>query len=201
MPKGPTKRRPQTVARLLDAALAAFAENGFHVTTIEQVCARAGYTRGAFYSNFASMDELFFALFDQHAEREFAWLSGKLDKLADDGSIEQVFALLAEVTQEDADWFLISAEFTLYALRNPEAAAVLREHNERHRAGIARLIEYFLARSGRRTDRDLGEMARVFIAIRDGALAQSHAEPDRLPFGTLEQIYWPVLFRALTEPA
>lgn len=136
------------------------------------------------------MDELFFALFDQHAEQEFAWLSGKLDKLADDGSIEQFFALLAEVTQEDADWFLISAEFTLYSLRNPEAAAVLRDHNERHRGGIARLIEYFLARSGRQTDRDLGEMARVFIAIRDGALAQSHAEPDlTLPDGRALHAY------------
>ncbi|NUR25913.1 MAG: helix-turn-helix transcriptional regulator, partial [Catenulispora sp.] len=48
MPKGMTKRRPQTLSRLLDAALEAFAATGFGGTRIEDVCERAGYTGGAF---------------------------------------------------------------------------------------------------------------------------------------------------------
>lgn len=69
MPKGLTKRRPRTRARLLEAALAVFAERGFHGTSIEDICQQAGFTRGAFYSNFASKDELFLALFDAHTEQ------------------------------------------------------------------------------------------------------------------------------------
>ncbi|WP_279579783.1 TetR/AcrR family transcriptional regulator [Fodinicola feengrottensis] len=77
MPKGPTRRRPRTVARLLDAALELFAEQGFGSTTIGQVCERAGYTRGAFYSNFATMDDLFYALFDAHSEDEVGGTTGR----------------------------------------------------------------------------------------------------------------------------
>ena len=76
MPKGPTKRRPETRRRLLDAALAVFAEKGFNGARIEDVCAAAGYTRGAFYSNVATKEELFFALCDDHAARCFCPAGG-----------------------------------------------------------------------------------------------------------------------------
>jgi AcrR family transcriptional regulator len=56
-----TKRRAETRQRLLQAALEVFAQEGFGRSTVDQVCARAGYTRGAFYSNFATLDELFLA--------------------------------------------------------------------------------------------------------------------------------------------
>ena len=55
----PTRRRAETRSRLLRAALEVFSEKGFGRTTVDDVCARAGYTRGAFYSNFVSLDELF----------------------------------------------------------------------------------------------------------------------------------------------
>src|SRR5687767_2262794 len=51
---------------LLDAALQLFIERGVEGTSIEQVTAHAGYTRGAFYSNFTSKEELFL-----HTARHF----------------------------------------------------------------------------------------------------------------------------------
>ncbi|MFJ1546009.1 TetR/AcrR family transcriptional regulator [Streptomyces sp. NPDC088246] len=67
MPKGPTKRRPQTTARLLEAAQETFTERGFHGSSFEVICERAGLTCGALYSNFRAREKLFFALFDLHA--------------------------------------------------------------------------------------------------------------------------------------
>ena len=58
MPPRVTKRRAETRQRLLDAALLVFAEDGFGRVSVEDVCERAGYTRGAFYSNFSSLDEV-----------------------------------------------------------------------------------------------------------------------------------------------
>ena len=46
-----------------------FAEKGYGHVTIEDVCEAAGYTRGAFYSQFESLEELFFLLYDQWAAR------------------------------------------------------------------------------------------------------------------------------------
>ncbi len=63
-----TRRRVRTRAKLLDAAFAVFAAKGFGRVSIEEVCEAAGYSRGAFYSNFGSLDELFFALYRDRAE-------------------------------------------------------------------------------------------------------------------------------------
>jgi len=51
----------------MQAATTLFAERGFGQVSIEQICEAAGYTRGAFYSNFDSVDELFFALYSERA--------------------------------------------------------------------------------------------------------------------------------------
>src|SRR5512133_3917578 len=48
----------QTRERLLDAALKLFIKVGIDAASLEEVAETAGYSRGAFYSNFASKDEL-----------------------------------------------------------------------------------------------------------------------------------------------
>ncbi|MDT7695335.1 MAG: hypothetical protein QOI75_4702, partial [Pseudonocardiales bacterium] len=120
MPRGLTKRRPETRARLLDAALDTFAETGFHAATIEQICERAGFTRGAFYSNFATKDELFYALFERNAARVVERMESVAAQV--DGALpwsRQVAELTSSVGPDDRRWFLISTEFTLHAIRNP----------------------------------------------------------------------------------
>src|SRR5258708_16072664 len=62
-----TKRRAETRANLIEAAFRVFAGKGFGQVRIDDVCAAAGYTRGAFYSNFDSLEELFFTLYDESA--------------------------------------------------------------------------------------------------------------------------------------
>ncbi|NUR95181.1 MAG: helix-turn-helix transcriptional regulator, partial [Kribbellaceae bacterium] len=65
----PKRRRSNTRARLLEGALEVFAERGFHGASVEDICERAGFTRGAFYSNFGSKDELVLALFQATTDR------------------------------------------------------------------------------------------------------------------------------------
>jgi TetR/AcrR family acrAB operon transcriptional repressor len=48
----------QTRTRIVDAALAAFAEHGVRATTLEDVAVRAGVTRGAVYWHFANRPAL-----------------------------------------------------------------------------------------------------------------------------------------------
>lgn len=58
------EQRDRTRIRLLEAAAAAFAEHGVDGAAIDDIAARAGFTRGAFYSNFADKTELLIALCD-----------------------------------------------------------------------------------------------------------------------------------------
>lgn len=201
MPKGVTGRRPRTRAALLEAALETFAEHGFHAASIEQICERAGYTRGAYYSNFASKEELFLALFDEHSERIVQRLAEAVDALGpDDYTLERVAELASRVEPDERDWYLVSTEFTLHAIRDPQAAWVLARHDARLRAEIARAIELVLRRSGRELTVDADRFARMIVALREGGLAQSYVEPAALPPGTLERDFLAPLLAACTRP-
>src|SRR3954452_23252232 len=61
--------RDDTRDKLFEAAARVFDEQGINAASIEAVAAAAGFTRGAFYSNFASKDELIFAMLENHVEQ------------------------------------------------------------------------------------------------------------------------------------
>ncbi len=199
MPKGVTKRRPRTRAALLQAALQTFAEQGFHAASIEQICERAGYTRGAFYSNFSSKDELFLALFDEHSERIVTRITELVDSIAAaDLTLQRLVDVLSDIEPAERDWYLVTTEFTLHAIRDPQAAWVLARHDARLRAEIARCLTEHLGRAGRVLTVDPDELARLLIAIREGGLAQSYVEPEQLPPGRLERSFLAPLLTALS---
>lgn len=53
-----TARRRETRARIVEAAMDQFGRNGIDATSVEQLCEAAGFSRGAFYSNFDSKDDV-----------------------------------------------------------------------------------------------------------------------------------------------
>ncbi|MEU5220050.1 helix-turn-helix domain-containing protein [Streptomyces sp. NPDC020807] len=203
MPRGApgvARRRPQTRAALLKAALEVFAEHGFHAATIEQICERAGYTRGAYYSNFAGKDELFLALFDEHSERIVRRLSEAIDALTpEECTLPRIAELAARIEPDERDWYVVTTEFTLRAIRDPQTAWVLARHDERLRAEIARGLTLVLRRAGRELTVDADRFARLVVALREGGLAQSYVEPEALPPGTLEREFLAPLLEASTR--
>jgi len=54
----------ETRAALIRAGLAAFAEEGLDAPSLDAICARAGYTRGAFYVHFAGREEFVVAVME-----------------------------------------------------------------------------------------------------------------------------------------
>ncbi len=55
---GLSRKRAQTQIKLMRAAAEVFTERGIMASTVEQICERAGFTRGAFYSNFETKEAL-----------------------------------------------------------------------------------------------------------------------------------------------
>lgn len=198
MPKGPTKRRPQTNARLLDAAFEVFAERGFHGASIGEICDRAGLTTGAFYSNYKTKDELFFALFEIHSSRVLDQVAQAIDDVADEPDPLTALFRRTEIDEYERRWYLVSTEFTLYAIRHPDTARILAEHDARLRAELVRLFDRALRGTGSAKPIDLDSLARLVVALREGSLAQSLVEPDQLPHGALESRYLPLVIKALT---
>ena len=67
-----TARRAQTRERLMAAARSVFAERGIEAASVEEICETAGFTRGAFYSNFSGRSELVLAMIQQSIRTQFA---------------------------------------------------------------------------------------------------------------------------------
>src|SRR5215467_13443079 len=61
--------RDDTRDKLFEAAARVFEDQGIGGASIEAIAAAAGFTRGAFYSNFASKDELIIAMLEDHVEQ------------------------------------------------------------------------------------------------------------------------------------
>ena len=132
-----TGRRLRTRANLLEAAFSVFAAKGFGHVSIEEVCEAAGYTRGAFYSNFAGLDEMFFALYAQRAGLIAEQVSGALATGGPDLDVAAAVDRVAEVLLLDRDWLLVKTDFLVHAARDPEVARALLEHRTRLRRAVA----------------------------------------------------------------
>ncbi|MBI1385784.1 MAG: TetR family transcriptional regulator [Rhizobiales bacterium] len=62
--------------KILSAALAVIREKGYSATTVEELCAKAGVTKGAFFHHFASKEELAVAAARHWAETTGAFFAG-----------------------------------------------------------------------------------------------------------------------------
>src|SRR5439155_26468515 len=96
------ERRAQTRADLLDAAGRVFVERGFEGASIEAIAEEAGYTRGAFYSNFQSKEQLFAELLQQKAYSQYT----EMAKTSVPATLREAGERLAEIQGDPAGQWL-----------------------------------------------------------------------------------------------
>lgn len=151
-----TRSREHTRERLIDAAFEVFAETGLNAASVEQIVERAGFTRGAFYSNFDSKVELFFAIADDKYARASEGLQAGVDAiLAEElpvghpittDALETIVTRVLGLTVADMNLALFESEFEALALRDPEIAERYAGHTRAVVSGLAELLEAALAR-------------------------------------------------------
>jgi AcrR family transcriptional regulator len=116
--KVPSRKRRETVKRLIDAADAVIGEKGFQRASLDEIAARAGMTKGAIYSNFESKEHLFWAVL---GNRRIAIPSEwKSDRSMRENLRVAATAFAANLKQSRPSAGVL-AEFILYALSNEEA--------------------------------------------------------------------------------
>jgi AcrR family transcriptional regulator len=120
-----SSRRRQTRERLVTAATELFAEKSVEATSVEELCERAGFTRGAFYSNFDSKEELCLEIVRQRGQQLLATTERALAMLPDtpigdrlDEMIAKVVAVVDLGSTLDDNWVLVRQELRLFAYRN-----------------------------------------------------------------------------------
>ncbi len=130
------ERRDQTRRALLDAAAAVFAQRGYHAVSLDEIAARAGYTRGALHYNFAGKHELLLELLDERLAARGAALPNT------NATPDEIVGALPF----DREFGLLFLEFAAAAARDPEIGAALRQRLASGRRenvpAVAQLLEH-----------------------------------------------------------
>jgi AcrR family transcriptional regulator len=188
-------RRRATRERVLEAASEVFAERGFHGATVEDICERAGFTRGAFYSNFSSKDDLVLELSRRHAEDlvERIRRASKREHASAEDVLRDVLTAMADDTRSKERWLVLTTEFTLHAIRDATARRAWAAQQRRVRDELVAVVDEAVSRQGLTLPLPTELFVLAAIALAQGALTQRLVEPRSLSVGQLERTVLPIL--------
>lgn len=171
--------RAETRQRLLEAAATTFASKGISAATIEDICAEAGFSRGAFYSNFKAKDELVLVILEEHLTANLA----EIDRLFDVSEDTEDFIQSMESedrrrTDPTRGNGLLYIELVLYALRNPANRPRLVERQRRSYEKTKQILAKIEASAGVEIPGRTDDMAALILAFDDGVLLHQLVDPD-----------------------
>ena len=192
------EQRAQTRADLLEAAAEVFARNGYHGTSVDMVAEAAGYTKGAVYSNFESKEELFLALLEARLEDSLGSMQDVMDTAAPEDRPAAFGRRRSEIAQWEPQWFMLEAEFELYAARNPEVRDRVAARQRQTRGVIEQALQQHIDDLGLKPAYPVDQLARLIVAAGDGMSLMALNNPDTTDTNELMRILLEVLAKGAT---
>lgn len=117
-PRAISRKKRETIRRLVEAAATVIAEKGFQRATLDEIAERAGMTKGAIYSNFEGKEHLFWAVLGSRRLTIASEWRG--DRSMRENLHANALDFCANLKESRAHAGLL-AEFVLYALSHEEA--------------------------------------------------------------------------------
>lgn len=176
-----------TRERLRSAAVREFAQRGVSAASIDRIAEAAGFSRGAFYSNYDSKRSLLLELVTENQVAEIEFWQASIDRAED---IETLFLELE--TRFNAfvargDWGILGVEFQLEAERDPEFGRIYRDHSAALATRVTDMVRSLYRKAGR-DDADADTTTLALHALSLGlTLLNSHSQllKDRSPGAVL----------------
>jgi len=171
-----------TCEKLFEAAARVFEEQGIGGASIEAVAAAAGFTRGAFYSNFKSKDELIIAMLEDHVEQS---IRRNLDLLARHKNIADFIDALKTMDRSRQDPLgrapLLHMEMILFVARAEKRRPDLAKRLRARRKLITDIVETTLKNSGRNGALNPTWTGAILLALEDGFRLHRLIDPETTP--------------------
>jgi AcrR family transcriptional regulator len=184
-PPVPRLNREESQARtknlLIEAARAEIIRNGFAQASVRDIADAAGFSQGAFYSNFPDKEAILIELVQRHQSEERAKIEAALGSAQGDAAAAMAqIEKWAATINSDPGSAILSTELQLHALRSPSFAQAYTELNRKHRRALTTTIAKLFDMLGRKPPADPAELATGFIALGRGmALMSKDFEPNR----------------------
>ncbi|MEV4421776.1 TetR/AcrR family transcriptional regulator [Patulibacter sp. NPDC049589] len=190
-PSRPTRKEQQarTRAALLRSAAKVMAAKGLPGASIAEIVEDAGFTKGAFYANFASKDELLLAVLDETFGRAIRDIEGAVEGNAgvEAQAREAGDAWLTQLAQDPAGGRLF-LELMVHATRDETFRTAYVERQHVLRARVTEIYEARAAELGLTAPFPLARAAQMTSAMAHGVALARLVEPDAVGddlFGTM----------------
>jgi AcrR family transcriptional regulator len=175
------EKQAETRAALLESAANVFALRGFQAASVEEITESAGYSRGAFYSNFDTKEELFLALIESRTEKNLRDIAEAFrEGDTPEERIRSGGAFVDSMAGRDRQWCVLYMEFWARAVRDPKLRSRFSKQYEVWRDGIALMIEAQNEELGLDLDAPPRELASGLIALCEGQVLQRLIDPGGL---------------------
>ena len=174
--------RDDTCDKLFEAAAQVFEGQGIGGASIEAITAAAGLTRGAFYSNFKSKDELIIAMLEAHVEQS---IRRNLDLLARHKSPSDYIDALKRMDRSLQDPLgrspLLHMEMILFVARAEKRRPELAKRLRARRKLVADIVETTLKNSGKARSVNPAWAGAILLAMEDGFRLHRLIDPETTP--------------------
>ena len=184
------EKQSRTRSALLDAGARVFVTHGFQGASVELIASEAGYTRGAFYSNFSSKEQLFAELLQDRVYsiyREMAETSAGAER----PTLRQVGEQLAAIQGDpDGQWlFRLWLELLAHAGRDKQFRQIAAGFWSANRALTSNSIDSAYASDGGKPPISPDHLASAMIALDIGLALQHFVDPDAVPLDLYPELY------------
>lgn len=186
------ERQAETRRLLLEAAEDVFRRRGFTGSSVEEIAEQAGFTRGAFYSNFESKEALFIELLHARVYDEFRRMLEGTSQEEGSPRARMVSNAreLARRYEHGQRWlFELWLECLAHAARHPDFATLPATFWRGNRRLVAGQIETMYAAAGERPPIDPKHLASAMTALDIGLAVQNLVDPEEVPLDLYPQLY------------
>jgi AcrR family transcriptional regulator len=184
------EKQARTRAALLDAGARVFVTHGFQGASVELIASEAGYTRGAFYSNFSSKEELFAELLQERVYSIYRQMA-ETSAGPEPPTLRQVGEQLAAIQADpDGGWlFRLWLELLAHAGRDEQFRQIAAGFWSANRKLIAAAIESTHPSQGAELPVPAERLASAMIALDIGLALQHFVDPEAVPLDLYPDLY------------
>ena len=173
------ERQAETRTALIASAAELFRERGLEATSIEEIASNAGYTKGAFYANFKSKEELFLTIVDEkfggEIERMDRILSGSGDP---DEEARHAAADFAGYVFSDPEWPSLYFQFAAQAARDEDFRQELATRCRTMRARMTEIYRRWSATFPPGPPVPLEDLATMTDVMATGFVTERTIDPE-----------------------
>jgi len=178
-----TRKEKQAHTRecLMRSAASVFARRGLQQASIDEVAEHAGFTKGAFYANFKSKEELFLAMLDERFAKRIEDIEAVI---ADESTAAQKARragdAFAKSLRADPEWERLFFEFSAYAARNEDFRQEFVTRYRAMRDGIAAALRAHAEEMGKEAAMPFDQVAAMTCVMSNGFHLEKMLEGDEV---------------------